>query len=307
MLENNRTPLYQIYYSYKNKIYMVQVKDESKNLSGSIKMRPARYMIKKAYEDKLISKYTTICEVTSGNMGIALATVAKEYGNKVIICMPKFMSKERIEILNSLDVELILTDSFEEAFKKSEELEKREDVYLTKQFENINNALSYKDFCMELEQQTKDLPGVVFGVGTGGTINGIGHYLKEKYNSVIIALEPLQTLILSTGISHGYHRIEGLSDGFVPKLYPKKIVDKIISVDDNDAICMAQKLKKELGLNVGISSGANFLGAVLSNVDKIITVFPDDDTKYYSTDLANESLKSDIVDEIKLLYFDIKK
>ena len=93
----------------------------------------------------------------------------------------------------------------------------------------------------------------------------------------------------------------------IPKLYPKKIVDKIISVDDNDAICMAQKLKKELGLNVGISSGANFLGAVLSNVDKIITVFPDDDTKYYSTDLANESLKSDIVDEIKLLYFDIKK
>lgn len=146
---------------------------------------------------------------------------------------------------------------------------------------------------------------MIAGVGTGGTINGIGHYLKEKYQTKVYALEPLQTLILSTGISHGHHRIEGLSDGFVPDLYPKDIVDQIISVDDNDAICMAQKLKKELGLNVGISSGANFIGAVMSGMDGMITVFPDDDTKYYSTDLMNFNLNSKLVNEIELLYFKI--
>lgn len=302
-----KTPLYQIYYSYKGNIYMIQVKDESKNISGSIKARPARYMIEKAYEEKLIDNNTDVCEVTSGNMGIALATILKDYGNKVIICMPKFMSKERIDRLNKLGAELILTESFDEAFEMSKELEKTNGVYLTKQFENIYNALSYTDLCKELEEQTNTFPAVIFGVGTGGTINGIGRYLKDKYNTKVIALEPLQTLILSTGVSHGHHRIEGLSDGFVPSLYPKDIVDQIISVDDNDAICMARKLKSDLGLNVGISSGANFLGAVLSNIDQIITVFPDDDTKYYSTDLMDDSIKSSLVDEIELLYFDIKK
>lgn len=299
------TPLYQIYYKYHGVVKKVQVKDESKNISGSIKDRPARMIIEDAYQKGLIHQDTIICEVTSGNMGIALATIAKDYGNPVIICMPQFMSQERKEILNRLGVKLILTNSFEEAFQIAEKLAVEQQVFLTKQFENPNNAKAYIAFCKELEKKTTEFPAVIAGVGTGGTINGIGHYLKEKYQTKVYALEPLQTLILSTGISHGHHRIEGLSDGFVPDLYPKDIVDQIISVDDNDAICMAQKLKQKLGLNVGISSGANFIGAVMSDVDGIITVFPDDDTKYYSTDLMNVELNSKLVDEIELLYFEV--
>ncbi len=299
------TPLYKIYYKYKGKIKSVQVKDESKNaISNSIKDRPAKKILENAYKNNLINKDTTICEVTSGNMGIALATLCKEYNNKIIICIPKFVSKERIEILSNLGAHLILTDSFEEAFQISEKLSKKENVYLTKQFENIYNALSYIDLCSELEQQTNLYPAVILGVGTGGTLNGIGTYLKNKYNTKVYAVEPLQTLILSTGISHGNHRIEGLSDGFVPDLYPEDRVDDIYQIDDTDAICMAKKLNKDLRLPVGISSGANFLGAVISNIDNIITVFPDNNTKYYSTDLFNDDIKSEFVDEIELLYYD---
>lgn len=295
------TPLYRIFYRYKNLEGIIQVKDESKNDSGSIKIRPARYIIKKAYERKEINKDTTLCEVTSGNMGIALAYVAREYGNKMIVCMPKFMSMERRQILESLGVKLILTDSFKEAFQIAKDLKEKENVFLTKQFENIDNAASYLDLCLELEEETKDFPAFIAGVGTGGTLNGVGHFLKKKYGTKVYGLEPKQTLILSTGYSHGPHRIEGLSDGFVPKLYPRDIVDEIIAVDDTDAIVMAQKLRKELGLHVGISSGANFLGAILTNVNNIITVLPDGDEKYYSTDLFNDKLKSVVVDDITLI------
>lgn len=294
------TPLYRIFYRYKNLEGIIQVKDESKNDSGSIKIRPARYIIKKAYERNEINKDTTLCEVTSGNMGIALAYVAREYGNKMIVCMPKFMSMERRKILEDLGVKLILTDSFKEAFQIAKDLKEKENVFLTKQFENLDNAESYQDLCLELEEETKDFPAFIAGVGTGGTLNGVGHFLKKKYGTKVYGLEPKQTLILSTGYSHGPHRIEGLSDGFVPKLYPRDIVDEIIAVDDTDAIVMAQKLRKVLGLHVGISSGANVLGAILTGKNNIITVLPDGDEKYYSTDLFNDKLKSEVVDEIIL-------
>ena len=300
------TPLYIIKYKYNGTIKQVQVKDESKNeLTNSIKDRPAKYIIDNAYKNKEINKDSIICEVTSGNMGIALAKSCQEYGNKVIILIPKFVSRERVEKLKELKAEIILTDSFEEAFKKAEELAINKNIYLTKQFENINNALSYIDFCKELEKQTNNFPAVILGVGTGGSLNGIGTYLKEKYNALVFALEPLQTKILSTGYSHGPHKIEGLSDGLVPALYPKEIIDEIYSIDDIDAICMAQKIKKELNIGVGISSGANLLGAILSGINNTITVFPDNDEKYYSTDLYNFNLESKLVDKIELI--DIKK
>lgn len=299
-----KTPLYEIKYLYENEIKSLYVKDESKNISGSIKYRPAKNIIEKAYQDGLIDETTKICEVTSGNMGIAMAYVLKNYKNEFIVCMPSFVSKERIDILKSLNTKLILTPSFEKAFLISSELEK-EGVFLTKQFENMNNATAYYDLCKEVEEAIKDIKGVVLGVGTGGTINGIGTYFKNKYKTKVIAVEPLQTLILSTGISHGSHKIEGLSDGLVPKLYPQAIVDEIISIDDNDAICMARKIKDETGIGVGISSGANILGAILSKIDKVFTVIPDDDSKYLSTDLTNLNIKSDLVEKIKFL--EIKK
>lgn len=304
---NNKTPLYQIYYKYNGTIKMIQVKDESKNkISHSIKDRPAKFIIDNLYKNNIINKDTTIIEVTSGNMGIALAKVCKEFGNPVIIIMPKFVSIERIEIIKSLGAKLILTDSFEEAFEKAEELSKMDNVYLTRQFENINNALSYIELCEELLNQTSYFPALILGVGTAGTLNGMGHYLKSKFNSKIYAIEPLQTKILSTGISLGPHKIEGLSDGIIPKLYPTDIVDDIYSIDEVDAICMARKLNNELNLPVGISSGANIVGAIKTNIDKIITVFPDNNSKYYSTDLFNDNLHSTFVDNIELLYYDIK-
>lgn len=299
------TPLYKIYYNYKGQLRMIQVKDESKNpYSNSIKDRPAHQIIEQAKKQGLINENTTICEVTSGNMGIALASILKDE-NQVIICMPNFVSKERVQILQKLNAKVILTNSFDEAFEKANEIAKADNVYLPKQFENPLNAQSYIDLCKELEQQTNIFDDVIFGVGTGGTINGIGNYLKNKYHTNVYAIEPLQTLLLSTGKSHGNHKIEGLSDGFIPKLYPQDIIDKIYQVDDNDAICMAQKLYQQLDLPVGISSGANFLGAVKTGKNNIITVFPDNNQKYYSTDLFNNSLHSKIVDEIELLYFEI--
>ena len=298
--------LYIIKYKYKGIIKQIQVKDESKNIyTNSIKDRPAKYIIEEAYKNNEINKDSIICEVTSGNMGIALARVCNDYGNKVIILMPKFASIERRKKLEEHNATVILTDSFSEAFKKAEELSNDKNIYLTKQFENINNANSYIEFCKELEKETSIFPAVILGVGTGGSLNGIGRYLKNKYNTKVYAVEPLQTKILSTGYSHGPHKIEGLSDGLVPKLYPKDIVDDIYSIDEVDAICMAQKIKKELNIGVGISSGANMLGAILSNIDNIITVFPDNDEKYYSTDLYNFDLKSKLVNQIELI--EIKK
>ena len=295
-----KTPLYEIEYLYKGNIKKIYVKDESMNKTGSIKYRPAKLMFNKAYEENVIDKTSKLCEVTSGNMGIALATLAKEAGNKVTIIMPHHASIERRKILEDLGAEIILTNDFIESFEMCKKLESEGYICLH-QFENIYNALSYNELCEELEEDLCEFSAVVIGVGTGGTLNGIGSYLKNKYKSMVIAVEPAETLILSTGINHGPHKIEGMSDGHVPPLYPSSIVDKVISVKSDDAICMARLLKNEFFHGVGISSGANFLATVISEIDGAITVFPDSDEKYFSTDLYNSEIVSELVDEITLL------
>lgn len=292
------TPLYEITYRYNNVIYTVYVKDESFNITGSIKYRPARYMIEEAYKHNEITTDTTIFEVTSGNMGIAIASVAKEYGNKVAIYMPRQMSEERKIILRKLGVDLILTSSFEEAFKLASE---RKDGYYTRQFENIRNAMSYIDFCKEIETKINVFPAFVAGVGTGGTLIGAGNYLKEKYQTKIIAVEPKESLILSTGIDHGPHEIQGLSDGFIPKLYDDNVVDSVVSISSSDAIRMCQVLNEQFHLHVGISSGANFLGAVLSKINNCLTVFPDSDDRYFSTRLSDKNIVSKLVESVQLI------
>lgn len=291
------TPLYKITYRYQNLTKKVLVKDESKNITGSIKYRPAKYMIDKAYELKLINQSTPLIEVTSGNMGIALARVAKEHGNKMIIYMPKNMSKERIEMIKKEGAELILTKDFDEAFTLAEQAK----GYYVRQFENQYNADSYIALCQELESKLKVYPAFIAGVGTSGTLTGVGTYLKKKYQSKIIALEPKESLLFSTGVNHGSHEIQGLSDGFIPKLYKNELVDQVVSISSVDAIKMAQKIKAQLKVEVGISSGANLLGAILTKIDNIITVFPDSIDRYYSTRLMNQSLKSEIVDQIELI------
>lgn len=292
------TPLLKITYKYLGNIKHIIVKDESLNITGSIKIRPASNIIKRSYELGLLHKDQRVIEVTSGNMGIALAEALKPYGNPLTIYMPSFMSEERKEILRNYGIDLVLTKSFDEAFKLASS---QKNAFYVRQFENRFNAESYKTLFNEVKPYVNEFPAFVAGVGTGGTINGLGHILKEQYNSKIIAIDPKESGLLLTGCNHGKHQIEGLSDGFIPSLYPKDIVDEIIPISSNDAIAMAQKINKIKDSGVGISSGAYFLGAVLSNIDNVFTVFPDNVNRYYSTKLFDKDIHSDLVDNIDIL------
>lgn len=301
------TPLIKITYKYKNEIKTACCKAEWYNMSGSIKDRVAWKILKTAYEEDTLNENQTIVEVTSGNMGISFAALSRYLGNKMIAVMPKFMSEERFKILRMYGAELDLTEGFEEAFVEAETY-KEKGAFLPYQFENKYNALAhYETTAPEIERQTDKYPCFIAGVGTAGTLHGCGKYFKDKHNSKMFALEPLQSSILTLGKSLGSHQIQGLSDEIIPGLYPKDLVDGIIRVDDNDAICMAQKLAKVFGLGVGISAGANFLGCVISGMDGAITVFADDNKKYLSTALSDNSRHSDFVDEIELLSFEAVK
>jgi len=296
------TPLYKITYKYNNQNRVIFVKDESKNLTGSIKIRPASNIIKRSYELGLLKKDMPVIEVTSGNMGIGLAEALKPYDNKLIIYMPKFMSEERKEKLRKMGAELVLTDTFDEAFKLAEQ---RKDCFYVRQFENKFNPESYKPLVDEVETKIHEFPLFVAGVGTGGTLNGVGHILKKKYNTKVVAIDPKESMLLMTGKNHGHHEIQGLSDGFIPSLYPKDIVDEIVPISSTDAIRMAQKIKEQLHVGVGISSGAYLLGAILSNTDKTFTVFPDSEDRYYSTRLFSKDVSSEVVDKIELLSLEV--
>lgn len=298
------TPLIEIRYKYEGEIKSVRAKLEWYNLSGSIKDRPALEILKRAYETGELKEGQTVCETTSGNMGIAIAAIANFLGNPVVICMPKTMSAERQELLKLYGAKLELTESFNDAFELAEEYGKK-GAFLTYQFENKNNlAAHYNTTAREIFEKIKNAPCFVSGVGTGGTLIGTGKYLKEKCGAKIIAIDPAESGLLYYGKTKGAHKIQGLSDGIIPKLYDRDAVDKIISIKSDDAIAMAKKLSQKLGLSVGISGGANFLGCVESGDDGAVTVFADDSKKYLSTDLITD-IKSDFVDKITLLNYKV--
>lgn len=296
------TPLVCIEYKFKNQTRHMFAKLEWFNLTGSIKDRSAFEIIKNAYKTGKLKENQPICEVTSGNMGISLCAMAKVTHNPIIICIPKNMSIERIKLLKSFGAKVELLDNFPQCFEKANEYEKQ-GAYLCKQFENKSNIKAQTKTAKEIAKKLDNIPTFVSGVGTGGTLIGIGKYLKKKYNTKIIAIDPKEAKLLKYGKSQGKHKIQGLSDEIIPKLYDKTIIDEIIEIASDDAICMARKLCKELGLNVGISSGANFLGCVLSNQDFCTTVFADDNKKYLSTDLTNNEIKSDLIDNIELIRY----
>lgn len=297
------TPLIEITYKFKNKIRKMYAKLEWYNLSGSIKDRPALGILESAYNKGDLKTGQTICETTSGNMGISICAISKMLGNPVVICMPKFMSEERKQLLSLYGAKLELTEDFNSAFKKAEEY-KKQGAFLTYQFENPSNTIAhYRSTAKEISKKLDKVEAFVSGVGTAGTLMGIGKYLKQKFGSKIIAIDPMEAKLLSTGKSQGKHKIQGLSDQIIPKLYDKNIVDDIILINSDDAIKMAQKICSSLGLGVGISSGANFLGCVLSNTNAV-TVFADDNKKYLSTDLKKD-VSSQLVDEIKLIGYKV--
>lgn len=297
------TPLLEIHYNYKGQNRKLYAKAEYYSLSGSIKDRVAFYILKNAYQNGTISINDTIVEATSGNTGIAFCSMGSYLGHKVIIYMPDWMSLERINLMKSFGAEIRLVSKEQGGFLGSiamtEELAKHGGVFLPCQFSNEDNCKAhYLTTGMEIVKQLNKLglvaDGVVAGVGTGGTIMGIGRKLKKvNPRCKIYPLEPLNSPTLSTGYKVGKHRIQGISDEFIPSILNLNETDDIISVDDIDSIIMSKMLSQKLGIGVGISSGANFLGCVmaqnmLGSNSIIVTVFADDNKKYLSTDYSND-------------------
>ncbi len=297
----SNTPLMEISLRYKGKDMKIYAKAEYYNLSGSIKDRVAHYILKKAYEKGTINPGDTIVEATSGNTGIAFSAMAAYLGHPMVVYMPDWMSEERIKIMNSYGAEVRLVSHEEGGFlgsiAKSEELAKENGVFLPGQFSNYDNVLAHmEDTGVETLRQLEQLgvkpDCIVAGVGTGGTIMGLAKSFKAANSSCIARpLEPLNSPTLSTGYKTGNHKIAGISDEFIPSICKLDELDEVVSVDDIDSIIMAQKLARELGVGVGISGGANFIGSVMS-YEKLggnpccVTVFADDNKKYLSTDYA---------------------
>ena len=319
------TPMIKITYKYKGKQNNMYAKLEMFNVTGSIKDRVAYYIIKNAKEKRILKDNMPIIEATSGNTGISLSALGAYYKHPVYIFMPDWASKERIELMKLYGANITLISKEEGGFIKcveeAKKLAKELNGFLANQFENEDNILAhYETTGKEILEQLdgKKIAGFVSGVGTGGTLIGIGKRLKETDNQIkIYALEPEKMPILSKGKILGQHKIEGIGDDFVPDIFKRntEIIEKdILLINDEDAMNMARKLAKELGLGVGISSGANLIGAVLAqekleeNVEgNIVTVLADDNKKYLSTDLGKEIVKDVrfISNQVELLDYEI--
>lgn len=292
------TPMIKIRYEYNGKEKFIYSKLEAYNYSGSIKARIAHYIIKRAYETGELKKGMTIVEATSGNTGIALAAVGQLFGNPVRIYMPDWVSKERSEILKNYGADVILISKQQGGFKKAIEeaikYSKENNAFYSNQFENENNVLAHYETTGKeiLENLNGNIGGFVSGIGTGGTLIGVAKRLKENNSKTkIYALEPDKMPLLSQNRIFGDHKIEGIGDEFIPKIIDRKLIDKVILVNDDDAINMARKIHNDLKIGVGISSGANMLASVIAteeNSGNIVTVFPDDNKKYLSTDLSRD-------------------
>lgn len=296
-----KTPLAEISYKFNGKIQKAYAKLEWYNLTGSIKDRVAYQMLFDAYNKGILDKTKTVVEVTSGNMGISLAGICNLLGLKCEIIMPKSMSEERKKLIKLYGAKLTEVDDFIAGFEYAEKLDTKK-YFLTNQFENKSNYYAhYKTTGKEIFEKLKHkkVEGFVAGVGTSGTLTGAGKFLKRWKGAEVIGIEPKNARILSDIKPFSKHKIQGLSDQKLPKLYEKNLVDKIFSICDEDAICMSQKLCRELSLGVGISSGANFLGCVLFG-KPCATVFADDNKKYLSTDLS-QKVKSSLANKVELL------
>ncbi|MBS4000968.1 MAG: PLP-dependent cysteine synthase family protein [Desulfobulbaceae bacterium] len=314
------TPIMCIHFNYKGEQRKLYAKAENFNLTGSIKDRMAMHILKKAYERKALVPGQVILEATSGNTGISIAAIGRALGHKVVIFMPDWMSQERKDLIRSLGADIHLVSREEGGFlgsiAKSEEMAAEIGGFLPQQFANHDNSEAHftatgPEIWYQLMYRGIVPDAFVAGVGTGGTIMGVGAYLKSKKSDIIVRpMEPSNSPTLSTGHKVGKHRIQGISDEFIPAVLDLKCLDRVIDVDDGDAIIMAQKLSCDLGLGLGISSGANFLAALKIQNEigadaTVVTVFPDDNKKYLSTDLLRiESIKNDFLSiDVDLSYY----
>lgn len=288
------TPLVKINYEYKGKKNSIYSKLEFYNYTGSIKDRIIDYILKENIKNGKLKKGMTLVEATSGNTGISLAALGAYYGFKVHIYMPDFVSEERRKIIELYGAKVTLISKEDGGFRKAIELVKEEvqkGAFTTNQFSNKQNIKAhYLGTGKEIVEKIK-ADAFVSGIGTGGTLIGVGKRIKEDNpNSLIYGLEP-ENMTLIKGNKIGCHKIEGIGDDFIPDIVDKNLLTDVILINDNDAINMSKKIAKELGLGVGISSGANFLAAVQiqDKLNKnVVTVFPDDLKKYLSTDLSKD-------------------
>ncbi len=298
------TPMLQLNYTYKGKQGSIYVKCEHYNLTGSVKDRMALYIMYQAYKNNRIKPNDIIVEATSGNTGIAFSAIGKALGHEVIIMMPDWLSKERKDIITSLGAKIHLVSKQEGGFLGSIALAERmvdasDQYFLPRQFENQYNAEAHElttgpEIWQQLESKGLKPDAFVAGVGTGGTVMGVGKYLKSQNPAIKVhPLEPAESPTLTTGHKVGSHRIQGISDEFIPVIVKLNDVDDVVQANDGDAIIMAQMLARELGLAVGISSGANVIGAIkvkeqLGDDALVVTILSDSNKKYLSTDLVKE-------------------
>jgi cysteine synthase A len=314
------TPMLCINFTYNGEPRKIYAKAENFNLTGSIKDRMAMHILKKAYEREALNPGQVIIEATSGNTGISFSALGRALGHKVAIFMPDWMSQERKDLIKSLGADIYLVSKEEGGFlgsiSKSEALAKEINGFLPEQFANNDNSEAHftttgPEIWHQLLFRGLKPDAFVAGVGTGGTIMGVGSYLKMKNPKIIVRpMEPTNSPTLTTGYKVGKHRIQGISDEFIPPVLDLKSLDPVIDVDDGDAIIMAQKLSTQLGLGLGISSGANFLAALklqneIGSDAVVVTIFADDNKKYLSTDLLRvEPIKEGFLStDVDLSYF----
>ncbi len=297
------TPLLAVHFRYRGECRTLYAKAEHFNMTGSIKDRMAFHVLRRAYERGDIRPGDTIAEATSGNTGIAFASVGRALGHPVVIFMPDWMSRERIDLIRSLGAQIVPVSHEQGGFlgsiRLAEEFVRAHGGFLPRQFANEANVEAHErttgpEIWWQLQEHGVRPAAFVAGVGTGGTIMGVGRYLRRMQPGIKLhPVEPAESPTLTTGHKVGRHRIQGISDEFVPAILKLDELDPVIAVGDGDAILMAQKLATQLGLAVGISSGANFLAALRAQEQlgpgaPVATVFCDDNKKYLSTDLLRE-------------------
>ncbi|HJV89102.1 MAG TPA: PLP-dependent cysteine synthase family protein [Holophagaceae bacterium] len=297
------TPLLVVELAYRGSIRRIHAKAEHYNLTGSIKDRMALHILQCARESGALAPGAPIGEATSGNTGIAFAALGRALGHPVTIFMPDWMSQERKDLIRSYGAEIRLVSAAEGGFLGS--IAQSEawaaatpGAFLPRQFSNEANAEAHRtstgpELWAQLQAQGLRPQAFVAGVGTGGTVMGVGRFLKAMNPKIQVhPVEPASSPTLSTGCKVGRHRIQGISDEFIPALVKLEELDEVLAVEDGDAILMAQKLARQ-GLGVGISSGANLLAALkaqerLGSRSTVVTVFSDDNKKYLSTDLLRD-------------------
>ncbi|MGC6769677.1 cysteine synthase A [Enterococcus sp. LJL51] len=291
-----KTPIVQLQRIVPEEAAEVYVKLEFFNPGGSVKDRIALSMIEQAEKDGKLSEGGTIVEPTSGNTGVGLAMVGAAKGYKVIIVMPDTMSVERRQLIQAYGAELILTpgaEGMKGAIAKATELAEQNGYFMPLQFENpANPAIHEKTTGKEISDAFADigLDAFVAGIGTGGTITGVGHELKQIYSDIkVIAVEPTESPVLEGG-APGPHKIQGIGAGFIPEVLDVAVYDDILAISSDDAMETARQAAEKEGLLVGISAGAAIKAAIetakkLGKGKKVLTVIPDNGERYLSTAL----------------------